>query len=149
MVEKLFPLSPLAAPVIDKDSSDTDLEPGQGAFIDCAVTGLPHPRIEWFVTDEEGRQWQLNTTVGDHYVLHTERLELVDVTQLQTGVYQCQAQNELGTDTKRAIVRVEGQLLTSSTQHTHTHTHTGCRGKPTTWQNTYYHIVCGEESHIV
>ena len=135
--------------MIDKDSSDTDLEPGQGAFIDCAVTGLPHPRIEWFMTDEEGHQWQLNTTVGDHYILHTERLELVDVTQLQSGMYQCQAENELGTDTKRATVRVEGQLLTSSTQHTVTH---GAQGKhlvSTTLQNTYYHIVCGEESHIV
>ena len=94
--------------MIDKTSADADLEPGEGAFLDCAVIGLPNPRIDWFMTDELGIRQQLVTTVGEHYVIHREQLELVDVTQQESGVYECHATNDLGTDEKTAIVRVEG-----------------------------------------
>ena len=92
--------------------SDTDLEPGQGASLDCAVTGLPNPRIEWFVTDELGVERQLETTVGPHHVIHTETLQLVDMTQEESGMYECQAENDLGRDVRSARVRVEGQSPT-------------------------------------
>ena len=98
-----------AVPVIDKTSSDTDLAPGGGTFLYCTVTGLPNPRIDWFMRDETGIIQQLVTTVGEHYVIHTERLELVDATQQESGVYECHTTNELGTDMKTARVRVEGQ----------------------------------------
>ena len=93
--------------------SDIDLKPGQGTSIDCAVTGTPNPRIEWFVTNEMGVRSQLITTAGEYYIIHTDRLELREVTQLNSGVYECVVQNELGSDVGSARVRVEGQ----STSH--------------------------------
>ena len=98
-----------AAPVIDETSSDTDLKLGEGAFLDCAVIGLPNPRIDWFMTNETGGIRQLVATVGEHYVVHTESLQLVNVTQQESGVYQCRVMNELGTYTKTVRVRVEGE----------------------------------------
>ena len=99
-----------AAPVIDKTSSDTDLKPGEGAFLDCAVIGLPNPRIDWFMRNETGGIRQLVATVGEHYVVHTESLQLVNATQQESGVYECRAMNELGTYNKTATVRVEGEF---------------------------------------
>jgi hypothetical protein len=103
-----------SAPVIDETSSDTDLKLGEGAFLDCAVIGLPNPRIDWFMTNETGGIRQLVATVGEHYVVHTESLQLVNVTQQESGVYQCRVMNELGTYTKTVRVRVEGTPLAIS-----------------------------------
>ena len=99
----------VASPVVVRPPTNTDLEPGEGASIDCAVSGLPNPRIEWFVTDELGERRHLNMTVGEHYVIHTDGLELVGLTQQESGVYECRAENDLGTDTRSARIRVEGQ----------------------------------------
>ena len=90
--------------------SDVDLKPGQGTFVDCAVSGLPRPRIEWYMTNETDSESQLITTVGEHYVIHTDGLELRNITQQHSGTYECEASNDLGSDTRSARVRVEGQL---------------------------------------
>lgn len=88
--------------------SDVDLKPGEGAFLNCAVSGLPNPRIEWFVTNETGSRSQLMTTIGEHYIIHTDGIELRNITQQDSGVYECVVDNPLGSDTRTARVRVEG-----------------------------------------
>lgn len=96
--------------------SDVDLKPGQGTFIDCVVSESPNPRIEWFFTNEMGFKSQLTSTVGDHYVIHTVKLELRNVTQQNSGVYECEVENELGRDFRSALVRVEGQYSRTCTR---------------------------------
>lgn len=96
--------------MITAPPSDVDLKPGEGTFIDCVVSGLPNPRIEWFVTNEMESKRQLITTVGEHYIIHTDKLELRNVTQQHSGVYECVVDNDLGRDVRSAQVRVEGEL---------------------------------------
>ena len=98
-------------PVITTALSDVDLEPGQDTFIDCAVSGSPNPRIEWYMTNEMGSRSQLTTTVGDHYIIHTTGLELRNATRELSGVYECEVDNGLERDVKSAHVRVKGQFV--------------------------------------
>ena len=87
-----------------------DLKPGQDAFIDCVTSGLPHPRIEWYMTSELGVRSQLSRgTTGENHAVHTDGLELHNVSQQLSGSYECDVENSLGRDSRTARLRVEGK----------------------------------------
>ena len=100
-------LSP-AAPQITAGPSNTDLGPGGQVFLNCVVAGLPLPQTTWYKTDLQGSRSELQF-VGDTFTVHTQGLQLRNVTRNDTGTYECQARNVLGSSTQRATVRVEGE----------------------------------------
>ena len=49
--------------------------------------------------------------VGGTFTVHTQGLELHDVERNDTGMYECQVENVLGSTVRTASVRVEGESV--------------------------------------
>ena len=85
-----------------------DLAPGTTAFLSCVPNGFPQPWTTWFKTDIFGSRSQL-PNFGITFTKFSNGLQLHDVGREDSGMYECVAENRLGSMRQDAMVRVEGE----------------------------------------
>lgn len=99
----------LVIPSILTPPSDVDLAAQAAATLDCRVSGFPHPRTTWYMTDPVSNMSRTLDVVGPSHIQDSDGLRLHDVGVADSGIYVCVVENALGSTRENATVRVEGQ----------------------------------------
>ena len=87
--------------MIIQGPDNTTIEAGQTVSLTCIVTGLPSPEITWLFS---------GAAIPRDFVGNNPSNFSFEVAPLHTGIYQCQAVNEVGQATSPpAFLRVYGK----------------------------------------
>ncbi|KAM9207753.1 hemicentin-2 [Dugong dugon] len=103
-VEKVVILVLQSAPVLQVEPQDTTVRSGEDVVLRCQATGEPMPTVEWLRAGQPLLTSQRIRTLPDGS-LWLEHVEARDA-----GVYECVAQNLLGSATAQAFLAVRGKL---------------------------------------
>ncbi len=99
---ELSPVS-LMAPVFEIPLSDITVSDGEKAFLECKVTGVPKPAVQWFVDGQQIKaSMDFKTTYEDGYCI----LDIHDVLPEDEGEYTVKAINDAGTCVTTAYLTV-------------------------------------------
>ena len=93
--------------------------------LNCTVSGFPLPQITWFRTGQDGRIQErvladsINTIVEEDMAQSSmsevsSSLVIQVVNSSHSGLYECMAENNLGSDSSQATVTVYGEDLLCS-----------------------------------
>ena len=89
------------APKFIETFNDSEVGLTEKTKLVCRVSGFPEPNIEWYCNG-------IRVEPGLHYSIIREgglcSLVIVRATEKLTGVYECRAKNECGTDSCRANI---------------------------------------------
>lgn len=109
LVEGSFYLTVQAPPVFIKSPKNQTIPKGQTATFPCSATGDPTPSISWYKSNSP-----VNT--GANFVILSNGTLLVTrVTQLNSGWFTCQAENQAGTREVKAFLLVADFPVFTST----------------------------------
>ncbi|XP_014847794.1 PREDICTED: myopalladin isoform X3 [Poecilia mexicana] len=109
----------MAAPVFTKSLQDLSASEGQLVVLECRVKGVPSPRVDWF------RDGQLIQDSPDFRILQKKprspaeaeeicTLVIAEVFPEDSGMFTCTANNNYGTVSSSAALRVKANSSTSS-----------------------------------
>lgn len=79
---------------------------GKDASLHCEVAGTPPFQLTWYKDQKllkDSRKYKI-VKVGSSVTLHIIKLEADD-----TGVYECQVSNSVGTESSRAAISLKGE----------------------------------------
>ncbi len=100
----------LVSPGITAAPSDADLSPGASTTLQCQVSGFPHPHTTWRRTDPVSRAREELDIVGPTHIQLSTGLMLLNVSIDDSGVYECEASNAIGSSMEQATVRIQGMV---------------------------------------
>uniref|UniRef100_A0A3B3TYS7 Myopalladin n=1 Tax=Poecilia latipinna TaxID=48699 RepID=A0A3B3TYS7_9TELE len=105
-LQTLSGLPVMAAPVFTKSLQDLSASEGQLVVLECRVKGVPSPRVDWF------RDGQLIQDSPDFRILQKKEictLVIAEVFPEDSGMFTCTANNNYGTVSSSAALRVKGK----------------------------------------
>ncbi|KAA0707743.1 Leucine-rich repeat neuronal protein 2 [Triplophysa tibetana] len=106
---------PLIAP--STFPSYIEVKHGENVALHCRALAEPEPSIYWVIP--QGVRLTPSSSYGRYQVLKEGTLEILGVTNEQTGLYTCVAQNLVGADTRSLNLQLVGSgTVHSSTQKT-------------------------------
>lgn len=94
-------------PVFIKMAHDCTVKEGGSARFDVKVSGFPEPFIDWFTNGkmiEESEVYKIEETEHGYCALN-----ISDVDREDAGIYKCIAENDEGTITCEAELKVQGK----------------------------------------
>lgn len=124
---------PLVAPLFLELPEDVTTITGESANFSCRASGVPPPTVQWFKLENtslllmDGVKYSLHYSVEGDEV--SNELTIVNITLSDSGVYQCQAGNEVNEIVSNATLEVQGITCIIYTQciiHTQCIIYTQC-----------------------
>ena len=94
-----------APPVFIKSPKNQTIPKGQTATFPCSATGDPTPSVSWYKSNS------LVNTGANFVILSNGTLLVTRVTQLNSGWFTCQAENQAGTREVKAFLLVAGMKI--------------------------------------
>lgn len=95
-------------PVFKKKIHDLETKVGSAANFECEIEDAPNVIFKWLKSNSELRQSEKYRIISHHT---TSRLELLNSTKEDGGVYTCCASNKHGTDSCSANLNITGKLI--------------------------------------
>lgn len=82
---------------------------GQNLWLPCTGKGSPPPRIHWVLNDGSELQWNTPTISRKFSLHHNGTLYVKDVTEVESGTFECIATSSTGSERRVVILTIHRQ----------------------------------------